>query len=151
MGSVDPHLMDDSDLAGPLFFLCLLGMLLLLVGKVHFGYLYGLGVIAVLSMYFLLNVMSPEGISIDFSRVASVLGYCILPLVILSGLHVIVLILQQSLRNPVGYLIAAVAVAWSTWSSSKMFVAVCHMRDQRLLVAYPIALIYSTFALITLF
>jgi hypothetical protein len=44
-------LMDDPDLAGPLFFLCCLGMLLLLAGKVHFGYLYGLGVVAVLSMY----------------------------------------------------------------------------------------------------
>jgi hypothetical protein len=95
--------------------------------------------------------MSGEGVSIDFSRVASVLGYCLLPLVILSALHVLLVIVNLSLRNVVGYAAAALAVAWSTWGASKIFVGVLSMKDQRPLVAYPVALIYTTFSLLTVF
>ena len=35
------HILDDTDLAGPLCFCLLLGACLLLSGKVHFGYIYG--------------------------------------------------------------------------------------------------------------
>lgn len=81
-------MMDDTDLAGPLLFCFVFGMLLLLAGKSQFGYVYGVGLMGVISIYFLLNLMSEGGI--DASRVTSVLGYCLLPLCLLSALNVFV-------------------------------------------------------------
>ena len=54
-------------------------------GKVHgFGYIYGVGVLGCLAMYSILNLMSMTGVSV--SCVVSVLGYCLLPMVMLSSL-----------------------------------------------------------------
>ena len=74
--------MDDADLAGPIFFCILFGAFLLLSGKIQFGIIYGVATVGCLSMYFILNMMSETGI--DVARAASVLGYCLLPMVILS-------------------------------------------------------------------
>ncbi|CAO3594868.1 unnamed protein product [Absidia cylindrospora] len=60
---------------------------LMLSGKVHFGYIYGVGVLGVVSIYLVLNLMSEDGV--DWSRTASVLGYCLLPMVMLSGFSVV--------------------------------------------------------------
>ncbi|ORE10749.1 Yip1-domain-containing protein [Rhizopus microsporus var. microsporus] len=84
--TVPSTIMDDTDLAGPLLFIFLFGTFLLLSRKAHFGYIYGVGVLGVLSIYLILNLMSENGI--DGSRTASVLGYCLLPMVMLSGLSV---------------------------------------------------------------
>ena len=48
----------------------------------QFGYIYGIGVLGCLAMYGLLNAMSASGVSI--SQIVSTLGYCLLPMVILS-------------------------------------------------------------------
>ena len=40
---IDSHIMDDTDLAGPLVICLLLGVSLLLRGKLQFGYIYGFG------------------------------------------------------------------------------------------------------------
>jgi hypothetical protein len=56
-------------------------------GKVHFGYIYGIGVVGCLAMYALLNLMSMTGVSTGCT--ISVLGYCLLPMVLLSFLAVI--------------------------------------------------------------
>ena len=53
----DPHLTDDTDLAGPLAFALALGVTLMLSGKLHFGYIYGFGVSGCLAMSFLVNLM----------------------------------------------------------------------------------------------
>ncbi|KAJ3030519.1 hypothetical protein HDV00_008858, partial [Rhizophlyctis rosea] len=79
---VDKHIMDDTDLAGPLVFCLLFGGFLLLSGKAHFGYVYGIAILGWASMYTILNLMSETGI--DGYRTASVLGYCLLPMVLLS-------------------------------------------------------------------
>lgn len=57
MRSMDEHIMDDADLAGPLFFLLCFGIFLLMTGKVHFGYIYGFGVSGCLAMYLVLNLL----------------------------------------------------------------------------------------------
>lgn len=80
--TIDKHIMDDADLAGPLIFCFLFGGFLLLSGKLQFGYIYGISFLGVLSMYFLLNLMADLGL--DVWRTASVLGYCLLPMVLLS-------------------------------------------------------------------
>ena len=57
-------------------------------GKVHgFGYIYGVGLLGCLSMYAILNLMSMTGVSVGC--VISVLGYCLLPMVILAGISIL--------------------------------------------------------------
>ncbi|XP_062513795.1 protein YIPF5-like isoform X2 [Corticium candelabrum] len=86
----DSHIMDDTDMAGPLIFCLLFGFLLLLHGKVHFGYIYGVGVLGCLSLYAVLNLMSVGGVSAGV--VMSILGYCLLPMVMLCALTLVVTI-----------------------------------------------------------
>lgn len=57
-------------------------------GKPNFGYIYGVGLFGSLSIYALLNLMSEKGI--DAYRTASVLGYCILPMVGVGGISIMV-------------------------------------------------------------
>lgn len=56
-------------------------------GKIQFGYVYGISAIGCLGMYCLLNLMSMTGVS--FGCVASVLGYCLLPMILLSSFGVL--------------------------------------------------------------
>lgn len=142
--TIDSGIMDDSDLAGPLLFFLLLGVFLFLNGKVHFGYIYGLGLLGTLGMNAILNLMSLH--SVDFMRTMSVLGYCILPLVATSALGVFL-----SLDNYVGYCIGIFAIMWATYSSSAMFVSYLQLSEMRVLVAYPLVLFYGIFSLMTLF
>jgi len=88
--------------------------------------------------------MSEQGI--DAYRVASVLGYCLLPLVGVGAISVMV-----ALDGIFGYLVSLVSIIWCTYSASGIFVAVLRMSDQRLLVAYPIGLLYGCFALLSVF
>ena len=54
-------------------------------------------------------------------------------------------------RGPLGLVVAALTVSWCTYAASTMFVTVLQMTNQRLLVAYPVAVLYSSFALLTVF
>ncbi len=144
VGGIDQHVMDDSDLGGPILFCLLFGTFLLLAGKIHFGYVYGVAFIGSVSIHFIFSMMAT--VSTTFSKSASVLGYCLLPLVLTSALSV-----AMSMDGLIGYIISAVAVCWCTLASSGMFVSVLQMTDMRLLVAYPLALFYSVFALMTIF
>ena len=83
----DSETANDTDLAGPLVFCLLFGGVLLLSGKVHFGYIYGVGLLGCISIYALLNLMSMDGVSVVC--VMSVLGYCILPMVFLSAVSLL--------------------------------------------------------------
>lgn len=44
-------------------------------------------------------------------------------------------------------MLSLVSVLWCTHAASSIFVAVLRMSDQRLLVAYPVGLLYGCFAL----
>ena len=161
--SVDQHIMDDTDLAGPIIFCLLFATFLLLVrapqlphlslstdlfqgGKSHFGYVYGFILLGTVSLHFILNLMSQIGV--NFIRTASVLGYCLLPLVLISAVGVILSLEYLSplfSRNLMGseilgYSLAAVAISWCTYSASAIFVAVLQLTEMRALVAYPVGL-----------
>lgn len=142
--SIDQHIMDDSDMAGPILFFLLFGTFLLMSGKVHFGYIYGVGLVGTLSQYAILNLMALK--SIDIIRTASVLGYCLLPLVATSALGVAI-----NIDNALGYLVCGLTVLWCTYSSSAIFVSYLQLSEMRVLVAYPLALFYGIFAIMTLF
>ena len=144
MRNTDPTILQDTDLAGPLAFCLAYGSLLLLSGKIHFGYIYGIGLLGCIALYLLLNVMSIEGVS--FGIVVSVLGYCILPMAGLAGFNILV-----SLQGALGLVLTTSAIIWCSWSASKLFVTALSMDHQQPLVAYPCALLYAVFALITIF
>ena len=56
-------------------------------GKVHFSHIYGIGVMGCLAIYALLSLMAVSGVTLG--TVVSVLGYCLLPMVVLSGINVV--------------------------------------------------------------
>ncbi|XP_043471045.1 protein YIPF5 [Leptopilina heterotoma] len=140
------YLLQDSDLAGPVAFCLILAAFLLLAGsKAHFGYVYGLAVTSCLLMYFLQLLMSSTG-NITLSSVASVLGYCILPVVGLAGIAIF-----TTLRGPIGLILSAMTVGWASLSASRLFSAMSGEDKQRLLIAYPCILLYGVFTLLVIF
>ena len=133
-------------------------------GKPQFGYIYGVGLLGSASIYTLLNLMSEKGI--DAYRVASVLGYCLLPMVGVGALSVMVTLecvldilpfdtsfdrFFSQISGTLGYLLSTLSIIWCTYAASGIFVVVLRMSDQRLLVAYPIGLLYGCFALLSVF
>ena len=153
--------MDDSDLAGPILFFLLFGTFLLFSGKVHFGYIYGLALLGSTSLHLILSLMSPPlessssprqpqsshlSSTLTFTRSASVLGYCLLPLVLTSLVGVVF-----PMDGMLGYVLTSMAIVWCTYSSSGMFCVVGRMRGMRGLVAYPLALFYVGFGIMGIF
>jgi len=137
-------LMDDPDLSGPVLFCLGFGSLLLLSGKIHFGAIYGVALIGAASMYTLLNLMSVNGVSASIT--VSVLGYCMLPMCALAAISALL-----SLKGLFGVILSILTVSWAAFASSKLFVSVLAMYDQQPLVAYPCALMYGIFAVLTVF
>lgn len=79
-------------------------------------------------------------------RSSSVLGYCLLPLVLVSLSGV-----TLPLDTTIGLAVTSMAIAWCTYSSSAMFCAVGRMTEMRGLVAYPLALFYCGFGIMAIF
>ncbi|KAF2424893.1 putative Golgi membrane protein [Tothia fuscella] len=169
LARIDQHIMDDSDLAGPILFFILFGFFLLFSGKVHFGYIYGLAALGSVALHTILSLMSPPispadqaaasahqdphshgsrhfSSTLTITRSASVLGYCLLPLVITSLVGIAV-----PMDSLFGYVLTAGAIAWCTYSSSSMFCAVGRMTSTKLLVAYPLGLFYAGFGIMAIF
>jgi len=134
---------EDADLAGPLVINILLGTILMLSGAMRFSAIYGLALFCCIGMYVLMNMMSN---GVKLSKVVSVLGYSLLPIV---GLATVDLILP--LQNLFGFLVGAFAVVWSALAASYIFETSLKMNEKRWLVAYPLLLCYAAFALITVF
>lgn len=143
--TTDQTILQDTDLAGPLVFCLTLGSFLLLSGKVHFSYIYGIGVLGCMAFYGLLSVMATQA-AVTLGAVVSVLGYCLLPMVVLSGINILV-----ALQGSFGIILAGLCIVWCSMSASKLFVTAYSMDHQQILIAYPCALLYGVFALITIF
>ncbi|KAK1828506.1 hypothetical protein QBC39DRAFT_358911 [Podospora conica] len=174
-GRVDQHLMDDSDLAGPVLFFLLFGTFLVLSGRVRlglFGFIYGLAFCGTASIHHILTLMSPSDPSpgdaggppssypgqpasdptahgppnSSFTRSASVLGYCLLPLLVTSAIGVV-----MPMDTPLGIVLTTAAIMWCTWSASGIFCTTLRMRAMRGLVAYPLAMFYVGFGIMGVF
>lgn len=143
---VDQHMMDDSDVAGPILFFLMFGTFLLLSGKVHFGYVYGVALLGSISLHVLLGLMAPGGNALNYIRSASVLGYCLLPLVASSAIGVVF-----PLDGALGYALTVLAILWSTMAASGMFTGVLRVGEMRWLVAYPVGLWYGVFGIMSIF
>ena len=171
--------MDDSDLAGPFLFAGLFGFFLLFAGNLHFGYIYGLGVLGSISLHTIISLMTPAddptaadpqstpygsqgghaagaggaehaggelSSTLTYFRSASVLGYCLLPLTVTSLVGIV-----MPMDTPLGIVMTSAAIMWCTYSASGIFCAVGRMRGMRGLVAYPLALFYVGFGLMSIF
>lgn len=84
--------------------------------------------------------------TLTFVRSASVLGYCLLPLVMTSLVGIVV-----PMDGPLGYILTSAAIVWCTTSASGMFCAVGRMMQMRALVAYPLMLFYVGFGIMSIF
>eukprot|EP00929_Paragymnodinium_shiwhaense_P091840 TRINITY_DN51731_c0_g1_i1.p1 TRINITY_DN51731_c0_g1~~TRINITY_DN51731_c0_g1_i1.p1 ORF type:complete len:271 (+),score=46.34 TRINITY_DN51731_c0_g1_i1:88-813(+) len=142
---LDEEILRDADLSGPLLIVLALGCCLLLAGKLVFGYVYGFGLCGCVSICALINMMSQRG-SIDLYRTMSILGYGLLPIVLLAFIGIFV-----SLKSTFGTLASAACICWSTATSSRFFATAISLKDQRWLLAYPVGLVYTCFSLLTIF
>ncbi|KAK9886425.1 hypothetical protein WA026_016705 [Henosepilachna vigintioctopunctata] len=141
------YLTKDTDLAGPVFFYLVLAVCLFLSGnKTHFGYVYGVTVLASLLMYGLLTLMTLEDGVFTVSTVFSILGYCLSPIVGLSVIGVFI-----SLQGLFGISLSIVAVLWCSLSASRLFVTISGDKEQQPLIAYPCALVAGVYILMVLF
>jgi protein YIPF5/7 len=84
--------------------------------------------------------------TLTLPRSASVLGYCLLPLLATSMLGIV-----MPMDTPLGIGLTTAAIALCTVSASGMFCAVGRMRGMRGLVAYPLALFYLGFGIMGVF
>jgi len=139
------ELAHDSDMAGPIAICLALGTLLMASGELHFSVIYTFFLFGSFAIYVVLNLMAQHE-SIDVLRVFSVLGYCLLPIVVLSAISVFF-----DLRLWWGSILALTCILWCTLTSTRFFEAGLQCREQRYLIAYPLFLLYSCFALITVF
>jgi hypothetical protein len=112
--------------------------------QVHFGYIYGFGVVGCLLMYVILNLMADEAISVD--RTMSILGYSLLPIVLLALAGIVL-----DLRGALGLCLALLVIGWCTVNATRLFEKALSMTEQRYLVAYPVTMLYACFALLTIF
>lgn len=53
----------------------------------------------------------------------------------------------RTCSGAVGYVLTVVTIAWCAYSASSIFTSVLRMQSQRLLVAYPVAMVYACFRL----
>ena len=139
------EVLKEADLAGPLVNCTALGICLLFQAKLHFGFIFGYAVFGCMAMYTVLNLMSRER-QIELFSVCSVMGYCLLPIVIAACVGIV-----WSLQGYVGFVLSCISVAWCTLTCTRFFESAMNMRKQRFLIAYPTFLLYACFALITVF
>lgn len=143
---VKAYLHEDADLSGPFLFLMAFGLFQLLAGKLHFGIILGWVIMASSFLYVVFNMLAGRNGDLDLYRCVSLIGYCMLPIVILSAI---------SLFLPGGMainVVAGVFVLWSTRVCTKLLVELASCGDEHHgLIAYACFLIYMFFSLLVIF
>lgn len=174
---VDDRIMDDADLAGPLLFFFCFGVLLLLVSLLcHFNDASHLvSIVWEASVWIHLRLwIAWFHLHIHVTKPHVGKWYRCIPRSICARLLLIangrcwghqrgrysrvrhLPFYSRSSSSPrysgiLGYVLSLLSIIWCTFSASGIFVAVLRMSDQRLLVAYPVALLYGCFGLLSVF
>lgn len=117
MKNCDEKFLVESDMIGPILLSGILGTLLLLTGKVHFGYIFGFWISGALGIYIILNYISQVR-NIEFYNVVSILGYCLIPIVIFAGLTLFFKLFNLFF---IMQIFALAAIIWSTYTASTFF------------------------------
>ncbi|GAV60751.1 Yip1 domain-containing protein [Cephalotus follicularis] len=115
---VNPSVHKDSDLSGPIFLYLGLCLFQLLAGKIQFGVILGWIVVSSIFLYVVFNMLAGRNGNLDLHTCTSVVGYCMLPVVILSAVSLFV---PQA--GALRLVIAAVFVVWATRACTGLMVA----------------------------
>ncbi|CAI9091341.1 OLC1v1026349C1 [Oldenlandia corymbosa var. corymbosa] len=144
---IKSDLHNNADLSGPFLFLMAFGLFQLLAGKLHFGIILGWVTVASLFIYVVFNMLAGRNGNLDLYRCLSLIGYCMLPIVMLSA---VALFVPQG--GMVIMLMSGVFVIWSTRVCTRLLVELASYGDEhRGLIAYACFLIYSLFSLLVMF
>ncbi|XP_076926727.1 uncharacterized protein LOC143590008 [Bidens hawaiensis] len=144
---VKPDLHEDADLSGPFLFLMGFGLFQLLAGKLHFGIILGWVTVASLFLYTVFNMLAGRNGNLDLYRCLSLIGYCMLPIVMLSAAALFV---PQG--GVVVFVMMGVCVMWATRVCMQLLVELASCGDEhRGLTAYACFLIYMLFSLLVVF
>uniref|UniRef100_A0A2P2JCT3 Protein YIP n=1 Tax=Rhizophora mucronata TaxID=61149 RepID=A0A2P2JCT3_RHIMU len=144
---VDPNVHRESDLSGPIFLYLSLCLFQLLGGKIQFGVILGWIVVSSIFIYVVFNMLAGRNGNLDLHTCTSVIGYCLLPVVIFSAISLFV---PQG--GAIRFMIAGVFVIWATRVCTNLMVTVADGGEEhRGLIAYACFLIYSLFSLLVVF
>lgn len=144
---VNPTVHKDSDLSGPIFLYLSFGLFQLLAGKLQFGVILGWIVISSIFLYVVFNMLAGRNGNLDLHTCTSVVGYCMLPVVILAALS---LFLPQG--GLVRLVVTAVFVLWATRAAANLMVSLADGEEEhRGLISYACFLIYTLFSLLVIF
>ena len=142
---IDKKFLEDSDMAGPLLIFLLFAFSSVLQYKINFGYIYGISVFGSILLFLLLNLMSKNNGILLYNTI-SVLGYCLIPIVLLSFIAVF-----MDMKNFFGGIVAFLAIVLSSLNASRFFEIGLDMYSQRWIIFYHDALFYTCFVLVTIY
>ncbi|PKU76861.1 protein YIPF5 homolog [Dendrobium catenatum] len=144
---VNSNLHEDADLSGPFIFLMAFGLFQLLAGKFYFGIILGWVTVAALFVYVVFNMLAGRSGNLDLYRCLSLVGYCMLPMVIFSAISLFV-----PHGGVVIFTMGSVFVLWSTRVCTQLLVELASGGEEhRGLIAYACWLVYMLFSLLVIF
>lgn len=135
----------SDDIMGPILFLSLFALLLVLHGKLHFEYIYIISIVSCLLIYFLLNLISIREISLI--ACCNILGYSMGPVVLYSMLSTLISPLGLLVRTAVGIAMAG----WSAYTASAVLSYKLDLSSRMLIIGLPLLLSYVCFILMVMF
>ncbi|KAJ0259693.1 Protein YIP [Hirschfeldia incana] len=140
---------DSSDLSGPIFLYLALCIFQLLAGKIQFGVILGWIVVASGFLYAVFNMLAGRSGNLDLHTCTSLVGYCLLPVVVFSAVSLFVPLGVGVVR----FVVAGVFVLWSTRACSGLVVSLADGggEENRGLISYACFLIYCLFSLLVVF
>jgi hypothetical protein len=142
---IDKKFLEDSDMAGPLLIFLLFAFSLVLQYKINFGYIYGISLFGSVLIFLLLNLMCKNNGILLYNTI-SVLGYCLIPIVLISFIAVFL-----NMKNVFGGILCLIAIVLSSLNASIFFEIGLGMYSQRWLIFYPVALFYTCFVILTIY
>ena len=142
---IDKKFLEDSDMGGPLLIFLLFAFSLVLQYKINFGYIYGISLFGSVLIFLLLNLMCKNNGILLYNTI-SVLGYCLIPIVLLSFIAVFL-----DMKNIMGGILCLIGIVLSSLNASRFFEIGLEMYSQRWLIFYPVALFYTCFVLVTIY
>ncbi|GAB2264178.1 hypothetical protein Droror1_Dr00026312 [Drosera rotundifolia] len=143
---LDSSIHGDPDLSGPFLFYIVLCLFQLLAGKVQFGVNLGWIAMASIFVYTVTNFLAGRNGNLDLYRCVSVVGYCMMPIVVFAAVS----LFFEAKGTVAGFVVAGACVAWATRVCSILLVE-NGGGESVVLVAYPCFLVYSLFSLLVMF
>ncbi|KAJ3676367.1 hypothetical protein LUZ60_003779 [Juncus effusus] len=140
-------LYEEGDLSGPFLFLISFGLFQLLAGRFYFGILLGWVTFASLFLYCTFNMIAGRNGRLDLYRCLSLVGYCMIPMVIFSALSIFL-----PRGGTVIFGTGMLFVIWSSRVCTSLLVQLALTGDEHKgLVGYACLLVYMLFSLLVIF